>query len=238
VSESGPGDDDRPVVELSGAISLIEQFPALAGVDLTVSDGEVVLVRGPNGAGKSTLLRLCAGLAPLNGGTGTVLGRDLARGEDRRMIRRQAGLLGHETFLYDELTVEENLRFWAAANRVDPSTIDPVLDRLGLANRLRHVKVAALSAGQRRRTSLAVTVSRRPRLWLLDEPHAGLDQGGRDFVDDLVDQAIGFGATVLIASHDIERAAAVANRVVTIAGGQVADSDSDSHSDSEVDRAP
>ena len=208
---------------MEGAISLIDQFPALAGIDLVVDEGEIVLLRGAHGAGKSTRWRLCAGLAPLGGGSGTVLGHDLSVREQRRRVRRETGLLAHETFLYDELTVEENILFWAKANRVDPDSIDPVLDRLALAGRLRHVKVSGLSAGQRRRTSLAVMVCRRPRLWLLDEPHGGLDQAGRDFVDDLVKHAIGFGATVLIASHDIERATELSTRTITIGGGQILD---------------
>ncbi len=214
---------DSAVVRMEGAISLIDQFPALAGLDLVVDEGEIVLVRGGNGAGKSTLLRLCAGLAPLSGGSGMVLGHDLSQREQRRRVRRESGLLAHETFLYDDLTVEENLTFWAKANRVDPVSVEPMLDRLELAGRLREVKVSGLSAGQRRRASLAVMVCRRPRLWLLDEPHGGLDQAGRDFVDDLVQHAIGFGATVLIASHDIERATDLATRIVTVAGGQVQD---------------
>ena len=215
--------DGSAVVRMEGAISLIDQFPALAGIDLVIDEGEIVLLRGANGAGKSTLLRLCAGLAPLGGGTGTVLGHDLSVREQRRRVRRETGLLAHETFLYDELTVEENILFWAKANRVDLDSIDPVLDRLALAGRLRNVKVSGLSAGQRRRTSLAVMVCRRPRLWLLDEPHGGLDQAGRDFVDDLVQHAIGFGATVLIASHDIERATDLSTRTITIGGGQILD---------------
>ncbi len=214
---------DPAVVQLDGAISLIDQFPALAGLDLVIDEGEIVLIRGSNGAGKSTLLRLCAGLAPLSAGTGSVLGHDLSKREQRRQVRRETGLLAHQTFLYDELTVEENILFWAQANRVDPTSIEPVLDRLELGGRLRSVKVSGLSAGQRRRTSLAVMVCRRPRLWLLDEPHGGLDQEGRNFVDDLVKHAIGFGATVLIASHDIERATDLATRVVTISGGQITD---------------
>lgn len=214
---------DDAVVRMEGAISLIQQFPALAGVDLEVGPGEIVLLRGPNGAGKSTLLRLCAGLAVLAGGTAEILGYDVTDREQRRRIRRETGLLAHETFLYDDLTVEENLTFWASANRVDESTIEPVLDRLALAGRLRNVKIAGLSAGQRRRASLAVMVSRRPKLWLLDEPHAGLDQAGRDFVDDLIKHAVGFGATVILASHDVDRAADLSTRTVTVAGGQVQD---------------
>lgn len=212
-----------PVLSLDGAISLIDRFPALAGANLTVDEGEIVLLRGPNGAGKTTLLRLCAGLAPLSDGTGNVLGYDLDDRVQRRSLRRHTGLLAHTTYLYDELTVEENLLFWAKANRIDTSSVEPVMDRLALSNRLRQVKVANLSAGQRRRTSLAVLVVRRPRLWLLDEPHAGLDVNGRDFVDGLVRHAVAFGATVMFASHDFDRAVDIATRTVVVAGGQIID---------------
>ncbi|MFV0524337.1 MAG: heme ABC exporter ATP-binding protein CcmA [Acidimicrobiales bacterium] len=222
VTSRGYGPDE-PIVRLVGAISLIDRFPALAGADLEVAEGEVVLLRGPNGAGKTTLLRLVAGLASLNGGTAEVLGHDLADRRQRRLLRRQTGLLAHQSFLYDELTVEENLQFWARANRLEPSSIEPVLDRLALNGRLRDVRVARLSAGQRRRASLAVLVSRRPRLWLLDEPHAGLDANGRDFVDGLIRHAIVFGATVMMASHDDDRATEIATRTVTVTGGQVTD---------------
>ncbi len=211
----------RVVVHLEGAISVVNQFPALAGVDLEIGEGEIVLVQGPNGAGKSTLLRLLSGLTTLAAGQGRVLDHDLADPDQRRALRREAGLLAHETYLYDELTVAENVGFWAEANRVDPTTIEPVLDRLELGERLRTVRVGDLSAGQRRRTSLAVLVCRRPRLWLLDEPHGGLDRAGRDLVDDLIGHAVRFGATVVFASHDLDRAESVATRTVTLAGGQV-----------------
>jgi heme ABC exporter ATP-binding subunit CcmA len=208
-----------PVVQLTQAVALVGRFPALAGVDLTVGAGEIVLVRGPNGAGKSTLLRLCAGLVPLHRGQGRVLDLDLARRGDRVRLRRQVGLLAHATFLYEDLTVEQNLRFWAAANRAEPELVDAVMARLGLDGRLRAVPVTGLSAGQRRRTSIAAMVCRRPRLWLLDEPHAGLDAQGRDLLDDLVRDAVAAGATAVVASHELERAAGLATRTVVLAGG-------------------
>ena len=215
-----------PVIHLEQAVSLIGRFPALAGADLDVESGEVVLLQGPNGAGKSTLLRLCAGLAPLHDGTARVLGIDLASAAGRRAVRRQIGLLGHGTALYDDLTVEQNVRFWAAANGADrrdgaAADIDAVMERLGVGGRLRDVPVSGLSAGQRRRTSMAVLVCRRPLLWLLDEPHAGLDRDGRDLVDHLVTQAVASGATAVVASHELDRAASLATRVVEVAGGHV-----------------
>lgn len=210
---------DVSVVRLNAVVALLGRFPALAGVDLDIPAGEVVLIQGPNGAGKSTLLRLCAGLLRLESGRAEVLGYDLAT--SRAAVRRRVGLLGHDTALYDELSVKENLEFWAAASRVDRSAVDPALDRMGVSRRLHEVAVSKLSAGQRRRVALAGVVVRRPELWLLDEPHAGLDQSGRDLVDGLVVDAAAAGATVLMASHELDRTVDLASRTVVIAGGMV-----------------
>ena len=209
----------EPVVHLRGAVTLLGRFPALAGIDLDVAAGEIVLLRGPNGAGKTTLLRLCAGLLPLVRGDGQVLGHDLADGRSARRLRRRVGLLGHQTGLYDDLTVADNVRFWGRAAGADAGEIAGALSLLDLDGRLAGVAVSRLSAGQRRRASLACLLARRPQLWLLDEPHAGLDQAARDLVDDLVHRAVASGATVLLASHELDRAAALADRVVRLAGG-------------------
>jgi energy-coupling factor transporter ATP-binding protein EcfA2 len=92
---------------------------------------------------------------------------------------------------------------------------------MGLVNRLADVQVGRLSAGQRRRTALACLVARRAELWLLDEPHAGLDAAGRDELDATLRAAAAAGATVMVASHELERAGALATRVVEVVGGQV-----------------
>ncbi|MBA3267561.1 MAG: heme ABC exporter ATP-binding protein CcmA, partial [Acidimicrobiia bacterium] len=192
------------IVRFRSAVSLLGRFPALAGVDLDVARGETVLLHGPNGAGKSTLLRCCAGLVAIGSGECEVLGHDL-RG-DRRAVRRRVGLLGHSSFLYDDLTVEDNLRFAARAAGYPVAAAGEAMARLGLDGRLRQVRVGRLSAGQRRRTSLAVMLARRPALWLLDEPHAGLDQSGRDLLDGLIGDGARAGAAVILASHEMDRA--------------------------------
>lgn len=209
----------EPVVKLHSAVTLLGRFPALAGIDLEVAAGEIVLLRGPNGAGKTTLLRLCAGLLPIARGEAQVLGHDLRDRRQARALRRRVGLLGHATGLYDELTVTDNVRFWGRAAGAAPDDITAALGACGLDGRLADLRVATLSAGQRRRTSLACLISRRPELWLLDEPHAGLDQAGRDLVDTLVRRAVASGATALLSSHEVDRADALAHRVVTIVGG-------------------
>ncbi len=205
------------VVRLRSAVCLLGRFPALAGIDLDVATGEVVLLSGPNGSGKTTLLRMLAGLVPMYSGEGTVLGRDLAH--DRRGARRELSLVGHETFCYDDLTVRENLHFAAGAARRELDAADAALERLGLAP-VRDVVHRRLSAGQRRRLALAVALSRDPRLLLLDEPHAGLDAEGRDVLDAVVRAAPAEGRTVLLASHELERARPLAHREVALSAGQ------------------
>ena len=204
-------------VWLRDAVCCRGGFPALAGVDLDVATGEILLLRGPNGAGKTTLLRLLAGLASLDDGRGTVLGCDLR--SDRRALRPQVGLLGHELMLYEDLTVAENLRFFAALACASEAESQAALDRLEVAPRLGDVSLRRLSAGQRKRVAAAALAVRRPRLWLLDEPHAGLDESGRGAVNRLVRDAAGRGATVILASHEALAAAEVATRTVHLVGG-------------------
>ena len=206
-------------VRLAGAVVLLGRFPALAGADLAVDSGEIVLVRGPNGAGKSTLLHLCAGLLTLSEGQGEVLGCDL--GVDRAAVRRRVGLLGHDAALYGELSAAENLDLWARASRVDAAGVPLALRRLGVPERLWAIPSVRLSAGQRRRVALAAIVVRRPELWLLDEPHAGLDSEGRELVSGLMSEAASAGAAVVLASHETGPADDLATRIVTMAGGTV-----------------
>ncbi|MBS1847866.1 MAG: heme ABC exporter ATP-binding protein CcmA [Actinobacteria bacterium] len=211
----------RSVVHLRDAVCVLGRFPALAGATLDVGAGEVILLQGPNGAGKSTLLRLCAGLLPVQSGTAEVLGHDL--GTDARQVRRRVALLGHGVGLYEDLTVTDNVTFWARAAAGDAGDVAAAMARVGLEARLADVEVARLSAGQRRRVALAVLLTRHAELWLLDEPHAGLDVQGRDLVDRLVRQAAKSGVTVVVASHDLDRSTALADRIVSIAGGVVTD---------------
>lgn len=207
------------VVHLSNAVAVLGQFPVLAGANLDVQRGEIVLLQGPNGAGKTSLLRLFAGLLPLARGEGTVLGCDLRT--DREAVRKRVGLLGHANGLYYDLNVTENVRFWGATVGASAAEVDAAMVRMGLAQRLAKVQVSKLSAGQKRRTALACLVARRAELWLLDEPHAGLDAAGRDELDATLREATAAGATIIVASHELERASALATRHVEVVGGQI-----------------
>ena len=209
-----------PVISFEGVVALLGRFPALSGIDLRIDRGEIVLLRGANGSGKTTVLRACAGLVPVTHGLARVLDTPLpARSTDLRTLRRRIGLLGHAGFLYEDLTVEENVRFAVRAAGLDGASVSEALTRLGLDGRLRTQSVASLSAGQRRRTALAPILARRPELWLLDEPHAGLDAESRDLLDGLLRDVVRGGATVVFASHELDRAEAVATRTIVLGGG-------------------
>jgi ABC-type multidrug transport system ATPase subunit len=130
-------------------------------------------------------------------------------------------MLGHAAALYDDLTVVENVRFAVRAAGASTSNVDAVLERLELGGRVRRTPVGRLSAGQRRRVALASLVTRRPELWLLDEPHAGLDAGARAVLGDIVAEVVADGATVLMASHEPEESLPLADRVVSLVGGRV-----------------
>lgn len=174
------------------------------------------MLSGPNGAGKSTLLRLISGLVPLTGGEGEVLGRNLCR--DRSTFRSELALLGHDTFCYDDLSARENLRFHARTAGRTKASADAVLERVGL-DRSAEVTHRLLSAGQKRRLALGVVLAREARLLLLDEPHAGLDAAGRAVLESAIGDALSAGSTVIMASHELERARPLVGREVAMAGG-------------------
>jgi heme ABC exporter ATP-binding subunit CcmA len=206
---------------LRAAVALAGRFPALSGVDLTVATGEVVAVEGSNGAGKTSLLRACAGLLAVHSGTIEILGHDLRA--DPAAVRRRVGVLGHAPGLYDELSATENVRFAVRAAGAGGEHVAASLERLGITGRLAEIEAGRLSAGQRRRVALAAVMARAPELWLLDEPHAGLDAATRQVVDTAMDEAVRGGATIIFTSHEQALAVSIADRVVTLSGGRVRD---------------
>jgi heme ABC exporter ATP-binding subunit CcmA len=205
------------VIHFRDVVAVLGGFPALAGVDLDVDAGELVALAGPNGAGKTTVLRVCAGLVPVVSGTAEVLGFNLT--SQSRQVRSRVGLLGPSGGLYEDLTVADNLRFFGRASGVDDVDTTAAAKRFGLTGRLSTTRVAQLSTGQRRRVALAALVARRAELWLLDEPHAGLDAAGRDLLDEVIVGACAAGATVVLASHELDRTEALRCRHVNLAGG-------------------
>jgi heme ABC exporter ATP-binding subunit CcmA len=208
-----------PVVSFRDVVAVAGSYPVLAGANFDVEAGEIVLLTGPNGAGKTSLLRVCAGLLPVERGQARVLGINLA--DDRATVRERVGILGHTNGLYMDLTVRQNIEFWAGLIEASADEVEAALSHVGLRGRLADVRASQLSAGQRRRVALARLIIRRAELWLLDEPHAGLDAHARDELDATLRAAVEVGATVVVASHELERTERLATRRVVVDGGVV-----------------
>jgi heme ABC exporter ATP-binding subunit CcmA len=208
-----------PVISFRDVVAVAGSYPVLAGANFEVNHGEIVLLSGPNGAGKTSLLRVCAGLLPVERGEALVLGVNLAN--DRAAVRDRVGILGHTNGLYLDLTVRQNVEFWAHLIGASAEEVHSALVHVGLDGRLADVRASQLSAGQRRRVALARLIIRRAELWLLDEPHAGLDARARDELDSTLRAAVSVGATVVVASHELERTERLATRRVTVDGGVV-----------------
>jgi heme ABC exporter ATP-binding subunit CcmA len=207
------------IIDLRDVVAVYNGYPALAGVNLHVKKGEIVLLQGPNGAGKSTLLRLCAGLLPVERGTAFILGCNVQ--DEREQVRSRVGLLGHNNGLYADLSIADNISFWASMVGASRGEIDAAMSRMGIDGSLASRAVRNLSAGQKRRCALACLIVRRAELWLLDEPHAGLDAKGREEIDAILREASQLGATIVVASHEIERAQHLATRNVAVVAGRV-----------------
>jgi heme exporter protein A len=166
-----------------------------AGLTFSVAAGETVVVTGRNGAGKSSLLRMIAGLLRVAGGLLT-----LADGDSELSIPEQVHYLGHQDALKPSLSVAENLQFWTDYLGGGGAPVGTALAALGLDD-LSALPAAYLSAGQRRRLSLARLLTVNRPIWLLDEPTAALDRPAQQKLADLMLDHLGRGGLILAATH-------------------------------------
>lgn len=194
----------------------------LRGVDLAVAPGELVALVGPNGAGKTTLLRILATLSRPTGGAARIAGYALPA--QAHQARRQLGVVLHQTLLYDNLTAEENLRFYGRMYGVPdlPARAAQALERVGLAAR-RHDQVRTFSRGMQQRLALARALLHDPRVLLLDEPYTGLDPDGSAVLDGLLRGLAAQGCALLVSIHDLARALALSDRIAVLMRGKIAE---------------
>lgn len=210
---------DAPLVEARGLERRYGAVRALRGVDLRLSLGEVLLVLGPNGAGKSTLLRSLAGLLRAEAGTVRLAGRLLTR--DDPDARRPIGLLSHQSMLYDELTLHENLVLAARLYDLPApgERADHALAEQGLLER-KHDRPRQLSRGMQQRAAIARALLHDPMLLLLDEPFTGLDAVAADRLRGLLTSLATPARGVVIVTHHASEAWEFATRVGVLAQGR------------------
>ncbi len=208
-----------PLVTARGLARRYGPVHALRGLDLDLHPGDVLLLLGPNGAGKSTLLRSLAGLLRPQAGSVTVAGRTLS-GEDPD-ARRPIGLLSHQSLLYDELTLLENL---VLAGRLydlpDPrARAEELLARQALLER-KDDRPRQLSRGMQQRAAIARALVHDPRLLLLDEPFTGLDAVAGDRLRALLREHCTGDRAMVVVTHHASEAWDLATRVGILTGGR------------------
>jgi heme exporter protein A len=208
------------MIEVRDLVKSFGLRTALAGVDLSINAGEFVTLMGPNGAGKTTFLRILATLTRPTSGTLCIAGLDPAQAGDE--VRRRIGFLSHRTLLYDDLTAEQNLDFYARMYDIDnrQARIEDLLMQVDLATR-RYDMVRTFSRGMQQRLSVARAVLHRPQVLLLDEPYTGLDPSAAQVLTDLLTELAGKGCTVLLTTHNLERGLATGRRVVVLSRGRI-----------------
>ena len=209
------------VIRVSGLCRVFGAHLVLDGASLAVHAGEAVALLGANGAGKTTLLKIVATLVRPTRGTVSVAGFDVARQAER--VRPAIGLVAHGTHLYEDLSARENLRFWTTLNglRAGAAELDGALALVEL-ERAADARVRTFSAGMKRRLSLARIALLQPRVLLLDEPFAGLDQRAKKWLGEYLEAFKARGGAILMATHSLGRELGVADRIAILAGGRIA----------------
>lgn len=234
-------ESDIPMIEVKNLVKSFGSKYALRGVSLRVMPGESLVIFGPNGAGKTTLVRILSSLSRPSNGTVSIGGLDLLKHADG--IRRYLGVVSHAPLLYDSLTAEENLRFFAGLYGMNKpeERIKAMLQRVGLYPR-RADLVRTFSRGMVQRMAIARALLHDPEVLLLDEPDTGLDPQAAEMLHGLLSElsrrpGAGVSAasdrtagaddierprTIVTVTHSIERGLAIADKVIILANGRVA----------------
>jgi ABC-2 type transport system ATP-binding protein len=208
---------EEPAIAVSGLRKAYGDNVAVAGVDLEVHRGEVFALLGPNGAGKTTTVEILEGYRHRDGGTVSVLGSDPEHAD--RAWRARVGIVLQGTGEFDDLTVGEVVRHFAQfyPHPDDPAT---VIARVGLAAKEK-ARTHTLSGGQKRRLDVALGIIGRPELLFLDEPTTGFDPEARREFWHLIRDLSAAGTTIVLTTHYLEEAEALADRLAVIADGSL-----------------
>lgn len=225
--------DRRLAVQVRDLCKSYGRVRALQGLDLDIARGEIFAILGPNGAGKSTTIEILEGHRKRDSGQVSVLGED--PGSAGRSWRARIGIVLQETSDFGMLTVQETVQMFAKCYGAARNSAD-LLELVGLAPSARS-RVRALSGGQRRRLDVALGIIGYPELLFLDEPTTGFDPEARRAFWDLIRLLASDGTTIVLTTHYLEEAAALADRVAVVAGGRLAALDSPARLTAHVDSA-
>ncbi|HJM90161.1 MAG TPA: ABC transporter ATP-binding protein [Dehalococcoidia bacterium] len=216
-SSAAPSTATDAAISVSGLRKSYGANEAVRSVDLSVERGEIFALLGPNGAGKTTTVEILEGHRSRDGGDVSVLGHDPADGE--RAMRERVGIVLQETGVEPYLSVAETVELHRGYYRA-PLPLDDVLDVVGLSAQ-RDERVRRLSGGQRRRLDVAIGLCGDPELLFLDEPTTGFDPSARRSAWEMVRNLRVRGKTVLLTTHYMDEAQALADRVAILAGGEI-----------------
>jgi len=207
-------------IQIKGLTKSFGNLYALKGIDLNVKKGDYLTVFGPNGAGKTTLIKLLSTLSKPTNGTVIINGTDLRR--NPATIRSQVSVVGHHTFLYDNLNVYENLKFYGKMYNVSnlERRIQEVSIELEVESRL-YDRVGTLSRGLQQRVSFARAVLHDPPVILLDEPDVGLDPRAVQKMKRVLEDLNSGDRTVVMTTHNLERGLELSNQVVILNKGEI-----------------
>lgn len=207
-------------IEVRGLTKSYGESYALRGIDLQVSQGEHLVIFGPNGAGKTTLLKILSTLVKPSSGSVWLNGINVR--DKPTQVRRQIGLVGHQTFLYDDLTIYENLKFYGRMYNVPDldSKIHEAVAWVQLEPRL-YDQVGTLSHGLQQRASIARAVLQNPSILFLDEPEVGLDPHASAIIRDLLGSNSDSSRTIVMTTHNLERGLELCDRVIILDRGKV-----------------
>ncbi|MDP6612741.1 MAG: heme ABC exporter ATP-binding protein CcmA [Candidatus Hydrothermarchaeota archaeon] len=206
-----------PAIEIKNITKRFGPSIALQDINLTVDAGQFYVLLGPNGAGKTTLIKVLSTILKPTSGRVLVNGHDTVK--EAADAKKSIGLVSHNPLLYEELTVLENLKFYAGLFDVD-ADLGGIMDELGLS----HVKdrmVGKLSRGIKQRAAIARALLHKPRILLLDEPTTGLDLKSRTLFYTLLQELRAKGATIVMSTHLLEEAANLCSAGVVLNRGRI-----------------
>ncbi|WP_370575199.1 ABC transporter ATP-binding protein [Methanomethylovorans sp.] len=209
------------IISVRGLTKRFAGYVALHGIDLNIEKGEFVIILGPNGAGKTTFLKILETLVRPSSGLVKIGGLELSRSAVQ--IRKMIGAISHESYLYSDLTVEENLRFFGKMYGLPDDEITVRIQLLLKQMHLEHRymdRVSTLSRGLKQRLSIARSLIHDPEIILMDEPYTGLDIRSADDLEKLLLEN-SRKATVLMVTHDIDRAFSICERIIILCDGKI-----------------